>query len=47
MYKIARPFFMVVETPLHAGSGMGVGIVDMPIQRERHTSFPKLEASGL
>jgi CRISPR-associated protein Cmr4 len=47
MYKIARPFFMVVETPLHAGSGVDLGIVDMPIQRERHTSFPKIEASGL
>lgn len=47
MYKIARPFFMVVETPLHAGSGTELGIVDMPIQRERHTDFPKVEASGL
>lgn len=47
MYKIARPFFMVVETPLHAGSGTDLGIVDMPIQRERHTAFPKIEASGL
>lgn len=47
MYRIAKPFFMVVETPLHAGSGMDVGIVDMPIQRERHTGFPKIEASGL
>ncbi len=47
MYKKARPFFMVVETPLHAGSGTELGIVDMPIQRERHTGFPKIEASGL
>jgi CRISPR-associated protein Cmr4 len=47
MYKIARPFFMVVETPLHAGSGTELGVVDMPIQRERHTRFPKIEASGL
>ena len=47
MYKIAKPFFMVVETPLHAGSGTELGIVDMPIQRERHTDFPKVEASGL
>ena len=47
MYKIARPFFMVVETPLHAGSGTELGIVDLPIQRERHTGFPKIEASGL
>jgi CRISPR-associated protein Cmr4 len=47
MYKIAKPFFMVVETPLHAGSGQELGIVDMPIQRERHTDFPKIEGSGL
>ncbi|NIA10559.1 MAG: type III-B CRISPR module RAMP protein Cmr4 [Nitrospiraceae bacterium] len=47
MYKIARPFFMVVETPLHAGSGTDLGVVDQPIQRERHTGFPKIEASGL
>lgn len=47
MYKIARPFFMVVETPLHAGSGTDLGVVDLPIQRERHTGFPKIEASGL
>ncbi len=47
MYKLAKPFFMVVETPLHAGSGTELGIVDMPIQRERHTDFPKVEASGL
>lgn len=47
MYKIARPFFIVVETPLHAGSGTELGMVDMPIQRERHTGFPKIEASGL
>jgi len=47
MYKIAKPFFIAVETPLHAGSGTELGVVDMPIQRERHTSFPKIEASGL
>ena len=47
MYRIARPFFMVVETPLHAGSGTDLGVVDLPIQRERHTGFPKIEASGL
>lgn len=35
------------ETPLHAGSGSELGIVDMPIQREVHTGFPKVEASGI
>jgi len=47
MYKIGRPFFIVVETSLHAGSGTELGIVDLPIQREQHTGFPKIEASEL
>jgi CRISPR-associated protein Cmr4 len=47
MFKEVKPFFMIVETPLHAGSGSEVGIVDLPIQRERHTDFPKVEASGI
>lgn len=47
MYKQAKPLFLICETPLHAGSGSDLGIVDLPIQRERHTSFPKIEASSL
>ena len=47
MYKIARPLFLHCQTPMHAGSGDDLGIVDLPIQRERHTGFPKIEASGL
>jgi len=47
MYKLARPFFLMCETPLHAGSGTDLGIVDMPIQRERHTGFPKIEGSTI
>ena len=31
----------------HSGTGQELGIVDLPIQRERHTGFPKIEASGL
>ena len=27
-------------TPCHAGSGASVGVVDLPIQRERHTNWP-------
>lgn len=38
---------MLCETPLHAGSGDDLGIVDLPIQREKHTQFPKIEASSL
>lgn len=35
------------ETPVHVGSGTELGVVDMPIQREIHTGFPKVEASGI
>jgi CRISPR-associated protein Cmr4 len=47
MYQKIKPLFLICETPLHAGSGSDLGIVDLPIQRERHTSFPKIEASSL
>ena len=47
MFKQAKPLFLIVETPLHAGSGNDLGIVDLPIQREKHTDYPKIEASGL
>lgn len=47
MYKEKATLFLVCETSLHAGSGDDVGIVDLPIQREKHTQFPKIEASSL
>ena len=47
MFKKANPLFLIIETPLHAGSGSDLGIVDLPIQRETHTDYPKIEASGL
>lgn len=47
MYKNTNPLFLICETQLHAGSGDDLGVVDLPIQRERHTSFPKIEASSL
>jgi len=47
MFKKAQPFFILIETPLHAGTGRDLGVVDLPIQRERHTDFPKIEGSGL
>lgn len=34
-------------TPLHAGSGQATGVVDLPIQRERHTGWPMVQASGV
>lgn len=47
MFKEKRVLFLIAETPVHAGSGSGVGIIDLPIQRERCTDFPKIESSGL
>lgn len=47
MYKLANLISFLVESPLHVGSGSDLGIVDLPIQRERHTSFPKLEGSSI
>ncbi|HMO41105.1 MAG TPA: type III-B CRISPR module RAMP protein Cmr4 [Saprospiraceae bacterium] len=47
MLKNSGTLFLICETPLHAGSGDALGVVDLPIQRERHTSFPKIEASSL
>lgn len=39
--------FFLVKTPLHMGCGSELGLVDQPIQREQHTSFPKIEASSI
>lgn len=39
--------FMDVITPLHNGSGEGVGLVDNPILRERTTQFPIIQASSI
>ena len=47
MYKKTKTLFLMTETPLHAGSGSDLGIIDLPVQRERHTGFPKIEASSL
>jgi CRISPR-associated protein Cmr4 len=47
MYKLARPLFLHCISPLHAGTGNDVGYIDQPIQREKHTGFPKVESSSL
>ena len=47
MYTRQQPFFLIAQTPVHPGSGSDLGVIDLPIQRERHTGFPKIEASGI
>lgn len=36
-------FFLYAESQIHAGKGADVGIVDLPIQRERTTDFPVIQ----
>ncbi|BBB93485.1 type III-B CRISPR module RAMP protein Cmr4 [Methylomusa anaerophila] len=47
MFTIARPFLLHAVTSVHAGSGSEIGTVDLPIQREKHTGYPKIESSSL
>lgn len=47
MFKKATLMFLYTETSLHAGSGTSLGVVDLPIQREKYTDFPVIQASGL
>lgn len=47
MYTEQELIYLKVITPLHAGAGQGLEIVDMPIQREKHSNIPKIEGSTL
>lgn len=39
--------YIFTRTPLHVGSGGSVGVVDQPIQRERHTGYPIIPGSSI
>lgn len=47
MFERAGLLFMYTLTPLHPGSGASLAGVDLPIQRERHSGFPMIQASGV
>lgn len=47
MFEAKTMLYVYVETPLHAGSGRALGAVDLPIQRERVTGYPIVQASSL
>ncbi len=42
-----RIITLLAETSLHPGTGQSTGIVDLPIQRERHTNFPMIQSTGM
>jgi CRISPR-associated protein Cmr4 len=43
---LSRTLLLLTRTPLHIGAGASVGAIDLPVQRERHTGFPIIPASG-
>ena len=43
----ARLLFTHTLSPLHAGTGQGVGVIDLPIAREKATGIPYLPGSSL
>lgn len=47
MFEKALVMYIYAEMSIHPGSGTAIGIVDLPIQRERHTEFPMIQGSSL
>jgi len=45
--KKPRIITLLAETFLHPGTGQSTGVIDLPIQRERHTNFPMIQSTGL
>jgi CRISPR-associated protein Cmr4 len=43
----ARLLFTHALSPLHAGTGQGVGVIDLPIAREKATGIPYLPGSSV
>lgn len=39
--------FIHALTGVHPGSGAALGVVDLPVQRERHTQWPVIPGSGI
>lgn len=44
--KTAAAFFYCVS-PVHVGAGSAVGVIDNPIQREKHSNHPSFAGSGI
>lgn len=47
MYEAKAALFLYCVSPVHMGAGTAVGLIDNPIQRERHTEWPLFAGSGL
>lgn len=47
MFQRQAAVFLYAVSPVHMGAGSAVGVIDNPIQRERHTEHPCLAGSGI
>jgi CRISPR-associated protein Cmr4 len=47
MFEKHAAVFLYAVSPVHLGAGQAVGLIDNPIQRERHTRHPCFAGSGL
>ncbi|MCY4470243.1 MAG: type III-B CRISPR module RAMP protein Cmr4 [Thiotrichales bacterium] len=47
MFQSKTVVFFYAVSPVHMGAGTAVGIIDNPIQRERHTGHPCFAGSGI
>jgi CRISPR-associated protein Cmr4 len=47
MFDATAAIFYYAVTPVHMGAGSALGVIDNPIQRERHTTHPVFAGSGI
>jgi CRISPR-associated protein Cmr4 len=47
MYEKKAAVFLYAISPVHMGAGQAIGVIDNPIQRERHTNHPCFAGSGI
>lgn len=47
MFNKVNQLLIKAVTPIHAGMGRALGLIDMPIQKEKHTGIPKIEGSTM
>ncbi len=47
MFEKKAILFLYTVSPVHMGAGTATGIIDNPIQRERHTNHPSFSGSGI
>lgn len=47
MFEAKKAMFIYCVSPVHMGAGTALGLIDNPIQREKHTEYPMIAGSGL